>query len=362
MMITRPPSEYLIRSLQVENLDDLDPASVLGKQWEALVRQNAASGIMQSLHWRDMKLSQGLSSLHLGVFDNSELVGGVIFFFSQKRKGVRIMVAPEGPVLPWDNEPLSRTALGLLIQTAESYAQSLGAMCIRIEPRLPPPPMPLLREFSRAPADLIPQETLYIDLSEPVPAILSAMKPKARYNIGLARRRGVVVEKANGLSSVDRFYKVMQETSSRNRFAAEPYSFFNNLISTLCARNSAHLFFAEHEGDTLGALLLTTYGSRATYLYGGITNTKQNLMAGYALQWEAMQAAKTEGCTIYDFYGFDEFQSSEHNYARFSQFKKQFGGTVIRFIGAQDYFFVENLTDTFVRLVKEVGAAAEGGA
>ncbi|MFX5603178.1 peptidoglycan bridge formation glycyltransferase FemA/FemB family protein, partial [Acinetobacter baumannii] len=76
-----------------------------------------------------------------------------------------------------------------------------------------------------------------------------------------------------------------------------------------------------------------------------VSNQKRNLMGGYALQWEAMRRAKAEGCTIYDFYGFDAFRSSEHPYARFSQFKSQFGGKPVRLIGAHDLFFTDRLAD-----------------
>jgi lipid II:glycine glycyltransferase (peptidoglycan interpeptide bridge formation enzyme) len=42
----------------------------------------------------------------------------------------------------------------------------------------------------------------------------------------------------------------------------------------------------------LGGLVQITFGKTSTYLYGGITNSKRNLMSGYALQWEAIQRAK----------------------------------------------------------------------
>ena len=99
--------------------------------------------------------------------------------------------------------------------------------------------------------------------------------------------------------------------------------------------------------------MLVTYGKRATYLYGGISDTKRNLMGGYALQWAALETAKEADCQIYDFYGFDPFRSSEHPYARFSQFKSQFGGEAVKLIGAQDYFFPDNLADAVVKLIRE---------
>jgi lipid II:glycine glycyltransferase (peptidoglycan interpeptide bridge formation enzyme) len=145
----------------------------------------------------------------------------------------------------------------------------------------------------------------------------------------------------------------MSEAGSRDQFAVEPRQFFEHLAHVLVAAGQAKFFFAEHDGDTLGTLLLITYGKRATYLYGGITNRKRNLMGGYALQWAAMNAAREAGCTTYDFYGFDPFRAPENRYARFSQFKSQFGGNVMRFIGAQDYFFLDNVADAFVKVVNE---------
>lgn len=138
-------------------------------------------------------------------------------------------------------------------------------------------------------------------------------------------------------------------------------SHFSRRWLAFCAIEVVHDSFAEHEGDTLGALMLVTYGPRATYLYGGIADNKRNMMAGYALQWAAMEAARECGCSTYDFYGYDAFRSSEHPYARFSQFKSRFGGEVVRFTGAQDYFFMDNLADAFVKVVQETRREAVAG-
>ncbi len=344
--------------LCVRDLQGISSASSLGRQWELLTQANPASGFMQSLAWAEFKRKQGLTSFHLGLFVDDELIGGAIFYTSMKRNGASILVAPEGPVLPWiSNQPLTARGLGLLIDSVQSRASELGIMAMRIEPRLTPPPLPVLREFGRAPVDLVPRETLYIDLSMPAESILSSMKPKGRYNIGLSQRSGVQIITDNTAACVKRFYSVMCEASSRDNFAVESRQFFEHLADVLVPAGQAKFFFAEHEGDTLGTLLLMTYGDRGTYLYGGITNSKRHLMGGYALQWAAMNAAKEAGCTIYDFYGFDPFRAPENQYARFSQFKSQFGGSVVRFIGAQDYFFLDNVADAFVKVVNETKAA-----
>ena len=238
---------------------------------------------------------------------------------------------------------------------AQTYADELGIMAMRIEPRLMRPLSPVLREFGRAPVDLIPSETLYVDLSLSEEAMLASMKHKGRYNLKISKRNNVCIKKETSMHAVDKFYAAMKEASHRNDFPLEPKSFFEHLASVLCPAEHATFFFAEHENDTTGALLLITYGQRATYLYGGITNNKRNLMGGYALQWAAMQAAKEAGCITYDFYGFDSIRAPDHQYARFSQFKNQFGGEEIRFIGAHDYYFIDSLADAFIKVINESG-------
>src|SRR5579885_3434275 len=170
----------MAESLHARLLGDEDNNNGIIERWETLVRDNTAGGIMQSVAWRAVKESQGVPSFHLGIFSGDELIGGAILYTTSKKKGLGILVAPEGPILPWSDEGLARSALAMIISGAKEQAREIGAIALRIEPRLLPPPSPLLREFVRGPMDLVPYETLYIDLSRPVQDILDSMKPKGR--------------------------------------------------------------------------------------------------------------------------------------------------------------------------------------
>ncbi len=353
---------------QVRPLGALSHDSALGQRWEYLVQSNQASGVMQSLAWAQMKRRQGLASQHFGIFEGGELVGGALFYTSKRLNGAGILVAPEGPVLPWNDHNCSTQYLRLLTEECQTYAMNNGIMCMRIEPRLSPPLPALFREFGRAPVDLVPRETLYVDLRRSEEEILAQMKPKGRYNIKIAAKHGVEITEFTGAAyskdpanpdSVQQFYDAMAQASLRDGFALESRSFFEHLTAGLLPTKTATILLAKHEDDLLGALLLITYGWRATYLYGGVTNIKRNLMGGYALQWEAMRKARAAGCETYDFYGYVHHRSLEHQYGRFSQFKSQFGGTPKRFFGAHDYFFIENLADAFVKAANEIEKSRE---
>src|SRR5438046_4242702 len=60
-------------------------------------------------------------------------------------------------------------------------------------------------------------------------------------------------------------------------------------------------------------------------------------MPTYLLQWEAMQWAKAQACTIYDLWGApDEFNESDSMWGVF-RFKEGLGGQVVRTLGAWDF-------------------------
>lgn len=197
------------------------------------------------------------------------------------------------------------------------------------------------RPFTRAAADIQPPDTALIDLSVSAGEILAAMKAKWRYNIGLAEKRGVIITEA-GEQGLDIFYKLLQETARRDGIAIHSPDYYRALFE-LCntanknIRQQLHLYIAGHESDSLAAIVVLFRGTQATYLYGASSNIKRNLMAAYALQWKAMQDAKSFGCLLYDMFGIPPAEDPSHPMAGLYRFKTGFGGRIIHRPGSWDY-------------------------
>jgi len=230
----------------------------------------------------------------------------------------------------------------------ERQAEQRGGLGLRIEPHLPPPRPSLMRNWTRAPVDLNPIHSLMLDLTLSDEAFRAQMRPKGRYNLGLAQRHGVTVTRSREMRALSRFYPLFEETAQRQSFFAEPFGFFLNLGAALFPTGQAELFFADWQGETLAAVLVILFGRRATYLYGGSSPNNRHVMPTYALHWEVMQAARAQGCTEYDLYGYDPFGLPEHLYAGFSQFKRQFGGRRADNIGAFDLLFYDRVAASLV--------------
>ena len=74
-------------NIDLRILEDIAPNSVLGQRWEKQTKSTPTSGFIQSLYWVQVKKQQGLTHIHIGLFENDALIGGAIFYTSQKRNG-----------------------------------------------------------------------------------------------------------------------------------------------------------------------------------------------------------------------------------------------------------------------------------
>ena len=83
----------------------------------------------------------------------------------------------------------------------------------------------------------------------------------------------------------------------------------------------------------MAAAIVIDHGTTRTYLFGGSDNEKRNLMAPYALHWQAIQDAKNAGLTKYDWWG---AETASGETPGFVQFKMRWGGTQKFYAGARD--------------------------
>ncbi|HEY9054091.1 MAG TPA: peptidoglycan bridge formation glycyltransferase FemA/FemB family protein [Rectinemataceae bacterium] len=183
-------------------------------------------------------------------------------------------------------------------------------------------------------------DTVVLDLSPSEDSLLSAMKPKWRYNIRLADKKGVQVREGKA-EELDTFYRLYRETAARDGIAIHPISYYSKLFETASSRPSHDkaelmLLIAYHDGEALASIIVLVHRGRATYLYGASSSRKRALMPAYALQWEAIRQAKARGCSEYDFFGIPPDADPEHPMAGLYLFKTGFGGAAIHRAGAVD--------------------------
>ncbi|MFN4817229.1 MAG: lipid II:glycine glycyltransferase FemX [Pseudanabaena sp.] len=321
------------------------------RAWDKLTQTYLHGCFMQSWAWANFRELDGYQTFRYGLFDElNQLIGGCIFYFYPQRSAANLIFAPAAPLLPPN---LETEGMRLLLNQAEKLSKGMGlygAIALRIEPLLSKKPDWMGQDFRRSPADIMPSETLWIDLSQSEAEIFAQMHAKGRYNIRLSQRYAVETIFTKEDTAIPHFYDLFYETAQRQGFLSEPYGYFIKLCQNLFRENMAEIGFAKYNGEILAAILLIYWGERCTYLYGGRSERAKQVMPVYALHWAAIQRAKQLGYRIYDFYGFSD--DPTHAYYQFSRFKVKFGGKITKTIGAHDYFFYDCLADVIMRLLR----------
>lgn len=235
-----------------------------------------------------------------------------------------------------------------------------NTICVRFDPELgfdsPAARDAFVKEASRVKktaakknsVDIQPPDTTQVDLTKSEEEVLAAMKNKWRYNIKLAQKKGVVVQKAARDSAslraaLDVFYDLYKVTSERDGIAMHAKAYYQDLLELSAERERSgedvpqvNLYIAKHEDDNLGAIMTLFSKTEAVYLYGCSSNVKRNLMPNFLLQWTAMQDAKAYGSRYYDMYGMPPTDDPNHPMHGLYLFKTGFGGRNVHRVGSWD--------------------------
>ncbi len=316
-------------------------------KWDAFVEQHPYGHFLQTTLWGELKSSYGWRALRASLVNaNAELVGGSVVLFRRLPFGLGTLAyVPRGPVVNWDDRDLATA----VIRTTSKLARSRGAIGMVIEPGLldTPSDQRTLQMSNLRPVDLHvqPRRTIWVNLDvEEEVDILALMKQKTRYNIGLARRKGVSVRKGDA-EDLPMFYAMMQATARRDIFSIHPLGYYQLFMQLFNGMNvhAADLLIAEYEKRPLAGMIVVANGKRATYLYGASSNDFRELMPTYLLQWEGIRWARARGCVTYDLWGIPDedepvleanFKDRDDGLWGVYRFKRGYGGQIVRHIGA----------------------------
>jgi peptidoglycan pentaglycine glycine transferase (the first glycine) len=293
--------------------------------WDRLLLDQPEGNLLQSWHWGELQSRFGWNVERLLVGDGrhglcslqrstSLLPGGAIYY------------VPRGPAVV-------EAARIQVLDALEGRARTGGGLVIRIEPNAHVgdewPAFFEGRGFTQG-KPVQPQATqlLHIDL-DPEP-LKASFKPKTRYNLNLAERKGV---KVSGSTDIRTFAQLAAETAKRQGIHLPGAAYYQAAIDLFGPRDDVRLYLAEHEGDTLAGIMVFRFGKTASYLFGGSSDRKRELMPNYLLHWQAMLDFRALGCDTYDWWGIPEEPAPGHPWFGLYRFKTGFGGETVRYVG-----------------------------
>jgi len=302
--------------------------------WDAFVSGHASGHILQSWEWGEIKAEGGWRPIRLVLHSQGHIQGAAQVLVRSLPFGFgRLAYVPKGPVIDW-RDPQRRDEM---IDALRRVAAEQRVIAVKVEPEIldGPVALDLHRAGLQASSPVQMRSSIWVDLTTSEEEMLARQKQKTRYNIRLAARRGVTVERGSS-SDLDAWYEMYRTTAQRDAFTIHTLDYYRLVLATLEPRGMARLLLARHEGDLLAGIIVFCFGARAQYMYGASSNSKRNLMAPYLVQWEGMRWAKQQGAEIYDLWGIPDRLAEDEDLWGVYRHKRGYGGETVRYIGAFD--------------------------
>jgi len=285
--------------------------------------------LLQSWNWGELQARFGWSVERLLVGDGRHglcslqrtatlFPGGAVYYI------------PRGPAV-------AEAARMQVLDALERRARSGGGIIIRVEPNARVgdewPAFFEGRSFVQGkPVQPLATQLLNIDLDPE--ALKASFKPKTRYNLNLAERKGVSATASKDVAS---FARLAGETAKRQGIHLPGTAYYQAALDLFGRRDEVRLYLAQHEGDLLAGIMVFRFGKTAYYLFGGSTERKRELMPNYLLHWQAMLDFRALGCDTYDWWGIPEEPAPDHPWFGLYRFKTGFGGETVRYVGLYEH-------------------------
>ena len=308
------------------------------QQYIDFVTAHPSGSFLQSWEWGEFQSRLGKKVVRYGMFN--EDAHGVNYLVATIQllttKVPRLpgfyLYAPYGPLIQEVTDSKSNIVTLLLDTIKKDFST---AWFVRLESKddvhIPE---------GKPSVHIQPGSTLVTDITKSETELLAGMHHKTRYNIKIAAKHGVTVTSSTA-SSRSEAIALLTKTSTRQGYKSHTTSYYTEMLSYFEKKSNnadckVHLYEALLGESIIASAIMIDHGNTRTYLFGGSDDTHKNVMAPYAMHWQAIQDAKTLGLSAYDWWGIETATGATPG---FVQFKLRWGGEKKMYASAQDIIF-----------------------
>ncbi|MFP4697236.1 MAG: lipid II:glycine glycyltransferase FemX [Eubacteriales bacterium] len=394
------------------------------QKFNAFVERHENGHALQTAEWGKFKSIYEWSMELLGMEDEQGEIVAAAMILRRNIPIIRrsILYAPRGYIMDYDNNELVEK----FTKSLKDYAKKTKAIFLKIDPCIKYREHNMEGEIieggfnnswiiesleslgyihrgvdSLGFEEVQPRFVFTINIDKDKKELLDSFHHKTRYNIRLAKRKGIEIYEGKKEDLVE-FSRIMEITGDRDGFRTRPLSYFQNMYNVLEPSGKMKLFMAKYnvkkayentekdlnkekkskkpdqnritklekqkveltqlvnehpEGINVSGTILLLTAKRAWYLYGASDNIYRNLMPNYLIQWEMIQYAMEKGCNIYDFRGISGDLNPDNPLYGLYRFKKGFNGDFVEYIGEFDLVvrpFLYHLWEFWLPKIKKI--------
>lgn len=221
---------------------------------------------------------------------------------------------------------VQRPNVPLPLEEINKLSRTVGAFLVKIEPNLLADGFDLqvMGGFRKDTNPMLPRRSIWIDLSLTEETLIANFDKDARNLTRRAEKDAVAVVESREIKS---FYDLWRANAKQKHFYVPFAKELDRLWKELPEK---HLLVAKHHGQIVAAVLLLGYKGVLYYSFAASSDAGRAVHAPYLLMWEVIKRGKRWGYKRLDLEGV----GGKKSWLGFSQFKRQFGGKEVEFVGS----------------------------
>jgi hypothetical protein len=276
---------------ETEPVFTIDPLA--DDRWDALVHRNPRASVFHSRAWlRALNLTYGYEPVAYTLCAPSEPLTNAAVFCRIRSwlTGTRLVSLPFSDHC----EPLVREAreLDILLRHLDEERRVNGWNYVEIRPIEPPP----------ASLYTVQRFALHrLNLRPPLAELLKHLhKDCIQRKIRRAQRERLIYEEGRSPERLKRFYDVLVAARRRQGSPPQPFAWFRNLASCFGDRLTVRIA-STSDRQVVAAIITLAHNRTLTYKYGAMDKRFSNVGGMPYVLWNAIEDAKRNGFTEFDF-------------------------------------------------------------
>lgn len=301
------------------------------EEFLALSKGSLNKNFVQSLEMYNRYKERKTEVYLIGLVENQKLVAGGVLTAPFSKFGKKVFKMPYGWLGEYSEKIIAKMTVGL-----KEFVKKKGGMAVMVNPYLEVEGNELSEMMMKNSFKYLGEyefvKWIYVlELKNRTKEeIFAGFRGNWRRNIKNAVKAGAKVREI-GVDELGDFLEVLNQAGKRHDFSGplknyykEMKEFFGDKVKFMVAEKEI-----DGKNKILAAGMFVKYGKEVIYLYSGSDEEYRKMGAQYAIQWEMIQEAISEGYERYNFYGVKPIDG-EGGY----EFKKGFRGRVVELAGS----------------------------